>query len=41
VQEKVPFMLARGGYIPSLDHAVPPEVPLKHFEYFLEMVRNL
>ena len=41
VLEKVPFMLASGGYIPALDHAVPPEVPLKHFEYFLEMVRSL
>jgi uroporphyrinogen-III decarboxylase len=41
VMDKVPFMLERGGYIPAFDHAVPPEVPLENFNFFLELVRGL
>lgn len=41
VMEKVPFMLKSGGYIPALDHAVPPETPMKNFENYLEIVRSL
>jgi uroporphyrinogen decarboxylase len=36
----VPPMLAAGGYIPSIDHAVPPEVSLDNWLYFLELVRE-
>ena len=39
VEGKVPWMLDRGGYIPSLDHNVSPEVSLENFERFLELVR--
>jgi hypothetical protein len=41
VMDKVPFMLERGGYIPGLDHWTPPEVSLKNFMTFLEMVRGI
>jgi uroporphyrinogen-III decarboxylase len=41
VMDKVPFMLKHGGYIPSFDHDVPPEVPLGNFNFFLELVRGL
>ena len=37
----VPPMLAKGGYIPALDHLVPPEVPLDNYRYFLELVREV
>jgi len=40
VMEKVPQLLASGGFIPSVDHAVPP-CPQENFEYFLELVRSL
>jgi len=40
VMSKVPELLAGGGYIPWVDHAVPPDVPLKNFTYFLELVRS-
>ena len=39
VEGKVPWMLEQGGYIPSLDHNVSPEVSLSSFERFLELVR--
>jgi uroporphyrinogen-III decarboxylase len=40
VTDKVPFMLARGGYIPSVDHNVPPEVSFSNFKKFLEILRG-
>jgi len=36
----LPPMLAAGGYIPAIDHAVPPEVSLDNWLYFLELVRE-
>lgn len=33
-------MLEARGYIPSIDHAVPPEVSLENWNYFLEVVRD-
>jgi uroporphyrinogen decarboxylase len=41
VESKVPQLLGQGGYIPSLDHNVPPDVPLENFEYYLELVRGI
>lgn len=41
VMSKVPPLLEKGGYIIGLDHAVPPDVPLENFKYFLELVRSL
>lgn len=32
--EKIPVMLRRGGYIPYMDHLVPPEVPWELFVYY-------
>ena len=41
VMRVVPPMLEAGGYIPAIDHAVPPEVSLENWRYFLELVRDL
>lgn len=41
VMRVLPPMLAKGGYIPALDHLVPPEVPLDNYRYFLELVREV
>jgi uroporphyrinogen-III decarboxylase len=41
VEAKVPALLREGGYIPAIDHNVPPDVPLKNFEFFLRCVRNI
>ena len=30
-----------GGYIPHVDHGVPPDVPLRNFLYFIELAKGL
>lgn len=40
IMSKVPVLLESGGYMPSLDHSVPP-CSQGYFEYYLEMVRDL
>ncbi|MDD5698574.1 MAG: uroporphyrinogen decarboxylase family protein [Victivallaceae bacterium] len=41
VMNKVPYLLATGGYIPAVDHAVPPDIPFADFVYYLELIRNI
>jgi len=38
---KLPPLLADGGYIPMLDHTVPPDVPYENWLYYLDMKRKL
>jgi hypothetical protein len=40
VMSRVPPMLEIGGYFPCTDHAVPPDVPLENFKYYLELMRS-
>ena len=35
----LPGLLKQGGYIPHIDHTVPPDVPLENFLYYLERKR--
>jgi uroporphyrinogen decarboxylase len=39
--ERLPALFRRGGYLPSLDHHVPPEVSWADFQYYVERVRQL
>ncbi len=41
LEAKVPAMLERGGYVPSLDHAAPPDIPLANFAYYIKRVREI
>jgi uroporphyrinogen decarboxylase len=41
VLSKVPELLKNGGYIPSIDHSVPPDVPFKNFEFYIDLIRRL
>jgi len=41
VMRKVPPLLEKGGYIPAIDHNVPPEVPLENFKFFLKLLKSL
>ena len=34
------FMLPKGGYIPTVDHSVPPDVSYENFLYYLEIKKN-
>lgn len=38
---RLPAMFSAGGYLPSLDHHVPPNVPYENFRYYLERCREL
>jgi len=40
VMSKVPPLWEGGGFIPSIDHSVPP-CPQENFEYFLQLVREI
>ena len=37
VRNTLGHMLPIGAYIPTLDHSVPPDVPLENFQYYLEI----
>ena len=41
VMGKVPFLLEKGGYFPSVDHLVPPDVPYENFCYYVNLVRDI
>jgi uroporphyrinogen-III decarboxylase len=34
-------LIADGGFIPTVDHLVPPDVPLANFEHYMERKRQL
>lgn len=38
---KLPFMLQYGGYVPGMDHHVPPEVSYENFQYYLRRCREI
>ena len=33
-------IISQGGYIPSIDHSIPPSVSLDNFNYYLELKRK-
>jgi uroporphyrinogen-III decarboxylase len=41
VMSKVPFLLESGGYFPSIDHMVPPDVTLENYRYFINTLREV
>ncbi len=41
LESKVPAVLERGGYVPSLDHAAPPDIPFDNFRYYMKRVREI
>jgi len=41
VESKVPFLAEKGGYIPSLDHTVPPDVTYDNYLYYLSVLKKL
>jgi uroporphyrinogen-III decarboxylase len=40
VESKVPLLAEKGGYIPSLDHTVPPDVPYENYLYYLDVLKK-
>jgi len=41
VMSKVPWLVEQGGYIPSVDHGIPPDVPVRNFLYMCELVKEI
>jgi len=41
VLSKVPWLLTQGGYIPWVDHLVPPDVPFVNFCYYQELISRV
>jgi len=41
VMYKVPPLVKRRGYFPGVDHAVPPDISLESFKYFVTLLKDL
>jgi len=41
VMSKVPFLLENGGYFPSVDHVVPPDVTFENYCYYINLMREV
>ena len=41
LEAKLPALFARGGYLPCMDHHVPPDVGWEDFLYYLERTREI
>ena len=41
VMSKVPFLLGKGGYFPTVDHLVPPDVTLENYQYYVNTMREV
>ena len=37
---KLPFLLKEGGFIPAVDHGIPPEVPFEHYKYYMQHLKE-
>jgi uroporphyrinogen decarboxylase len=38
---QMPFLLESGGYIPTIDHTVPPDISYENFLYYLELKKKI
>ena len=41
VMSKVPFLMERGGYIPTVDHLVPPDVTFENCYHYINLMREV
>jgi uroporphyrinogen decarboxylase len=41
VMSKVPFLLEKGGYFPTVDHLVPPDITLENYQYYINTMREV
>ena len=41
LERVLPPLLEDGGFIPTIDHAVPPDISYDNFQYYLEIKRKL
>jgi hypothetical protein len=41
IMSKVPFLLEKGGYFPTIDHVVPPDVTFENYCYYVNTLREV
>ncbi|HIE44553.1 MAG TPA: hypothetical protein EYP78_07165 [Candidatus Omnitrophica bacterium] len=41
VMSKVPWLIEQGGYIPGVDHCIPPDIPIRNFLYMAELIKTI
>lgn len=41
LRSKLPYLLSSGGYIPFVDHLIPPDIPFENFEYYMKLKKRL
>jgi hypothetical protein len=41
VMSKVPWLVEQGGYIPMVDHGVPPDIPVRNYLYTVELIKEI
>lgn len=41
IMSKVPFLLEQGGYFPTVDHQVPPDVTFENYCYYINTLREV
>ncbi len=40
LEYKLQYLLKEGGYLPAVDHGIPPEVPLKHYNHYIQCLKK-
>jgi hypothetical protein len=40
IDRKVPYLVEQGGYIPGLDHTLPPDIPLENFRFYTSYLQT-
>jgi hypothetical protein len=40
VQSKLPYLREAGGFIPTVDHVLSPDIPLENFRYYSEYIKK-
>jgi len=40
IDSKLPFLVKDQGYMPSVDHCVPADVPFEHFKYYVSLIKQ-
>lgn len=41
VESKLPYLRGEGGYIPSLDHEVSPDIPYENYVHYINFIKRL
>lgn len=41
LRDKVSYLVSKGGYIPAVDHLVPPDVSLDNYKLYLELKKEI